>query len=234
MSKMSTQVATTSRRRTAKLASRPVQRGTLPDEVYRQIKDLILDGSIAPGELVTIQGLADAFGVSAMPVREALKRLTAERALTVVAGRSVGIPNLDPQRLDDLTRVRLAIETTAARWAAQSITPGQLADLESLCKAMDRAIKNRDRHGFVRANHDFHFVMYRAANSLTMLGIIEGLWLQVSPYFHLLYWSQNYVTSNEQHRLMLDALKSRDAAAAAAALHGDISAAAAMLTGLLS
>ena len=75
-----------------------------PIEVYRRIKDLILDGNLAPGELVTIQGLADAFDVSAMPVREALTRLTSERALMVVAGRSVGIPNLDSRRLQDLTR----------------------------------------------------------------------------------------------------------------------------------
>jgi DNA-binding GntR family transcriptional regulator len=231
---MSTQVSTTARRRTAKLTPRPVPRGTLPDEVYRRIKDLILDGNIAPGELVTIQGLADAFGVSTMPVREALKRLTAEKALMVVAGRSVGIPNLDTHRLHDLTRVRLSIETNAARWAADAITPEQIAELDALCEAMDQAVRKRDRRGFVRANHDFHFVIYRAANSQTMLGIIEGLWLQVSPYFHLLHWSHNYMTSNEQHRRILNALKSRDSEAVAAALHGDISAAAAMLTTLLS
>ena len=62
----------------------------------------------------------------------------------------------------------------------------------------------------------------------------EGLWLQVSPYFHLLHRSDNYMTSNEQHRRILDALKSRNADGVAAALHGDISAAAAMLTKLLS
>src|SRR5438552_15339341 len=202
---MSTQISTTTRRRTAKLTPRPVSRATLPDEVYRRIKDLILDGNIAPGELVTIQGLAGAFEVSAMPVREALTRLTAERALTVVAGRSVGIPNLDTGRLNDLTRVRLSIETTAARWAPQSISAEQLTNLETLCKVMDQAIKKSDRRAFVRANHDFHFVIYRAANSRTMLGIIEGLWLQVSPYFHLLHRSDNYMTSNEQHRSILDA-----------------------------
>src|SRR5205823_2769457 len=231
---MSTQVSTATKRRTAKLAPRPVARATLPDEVYRRIKDLILDGNIAPGELVTIQGLADAFEVSAMPVREALTRLTAEKALTLIAGRSVGIPNLDPGRLHDLTRVRLSVETTAARWAAESITSEQLANLASLYKLMDQAIRKSDRRAFVRANHDFHFVIYRAAGSQTMLGIIEGLWLQVSPYFHLLHRSDNYVTSNEQHRLILVALKSRDADGVAAALHGDITAAAAMLAKLLS
>jgi DNA-binding GntR family transcriptional regulator len=221
------------RRRTAKLAARPVPRATLPDEVYRRIKDLILDGNLAPGELVTIQGLAEAFDVSAMPVREALTRLTAERALTVVAGRSVGIPNLDSRRLRDLTRVRLSIETTAARWAADAIAAQQIAELETLCKAMDKAIRKGDRRGFVRANHDFHFVIYRAANSQTMLGIIEALWLQVSPYFHLLHASDNYTTSNVQHRHILDALTAHEGNGVAAALEADISAASASLTKLL-
>ena len=84
-----------------------VARVTLPDEIYRQIKTMILDGGLIPGELVTIQGLATAFGVSAMPVREALQRLTAERALTVISGRSVGIPEVDARRLTDLSRVRV-------------------------------------------------------------------------------------------------------------------------------
>jgi len=223
----------TARRRTAKLVARPVPRATLPDEVYRRIKDLILDGNLAPGELVTIQGLAEAFDVSAMPVREALTRLTVERALTVVAGRSVGIPNLDSERLRDLTRVRLALETTAARWAAEAITPEQIAELEVLYKSMDRAVKKGDRRGFVRANHDFHFIIYRAANSQTILGIIEALWLQVSPYFHLLQASDNYTTSNLKHRSILDALKARNGKAVAEALESDISAASAILTKLL-
>src|SRR5947209_1366860 len=99
------------RRKIANIPHRPVVRGTLPGEIYRAIKELILYGGSAPGELVTIQSLADAFGVSAMPVREALQRLTAEKALTVVSGRSVGIPELDASRLRDLCRVRVEIET---------------------------------------------------------------------------------------------------------------------------
>ncbi len=55
-----------------------VQRATMQDDVYRQAKQLILNGELAPGQSITIQWLADAFGVSAMPVREAIVRLTAE------------------------------------------------------------------------------------------------------------------------------------------------------------
>ena len=98
---------------------------------------------------------------------------------------------------------------------------------------MDRAIKKDDRREFVRANHDFHFVIYRAANSQTMLGIIEALWLQVSPYFHLLHASDNYTTSNVQHRHILDALTAHDGDRVARSLEADISAACTALTKLL-
>lgn len=221
------------RRRTARLPIRPVPRGTLPDEIYRQIKDLILDGGIAPGELVTIQGLADAFGVSAMPVREVLQRLTAEKALTVISGRSVGIPELQADRLRDLCRVRLEIETLATIWAVDHLKPRDIQRLEKLVAAMAQAVSEANPHQYVRANHEFHFVVYRASGSETLISIIEELWLQVSPYFHMLHGSGNYSLANHQHERLLIALKSKDAAAAAACVRADIEGAAKVLLGLL-
>src|ERR1700734_884151 len=84
------------------------QRSTMQDHVYRQLCELILNGEIAPGQLITIQTLAAAFGVSAMPVREALQRLTASRVLTVISSRSIGILPLTGERLFDLRRGRAA------------------------------------------------------------------------------------------------------------------------------
>src|SRR5580698_2494155 len=94
-----------------------VPKSTLQEHVYRQCCEMILSGEIAPGQLVTIQALSDAFGVSAMPVREALQRLTASRVLTVISSRSIGIPPLTGERLFDLRRVRLELESLAAIWA---------------------------------------------------------------------------------------------------------------------
>ena len=120
------------------LPLRPVPRETVQDHVYRQLKELILNGGIEPGRTVTIQSLADAFGVSAMPVREALHRLVAEKALTVVAGRSVGIPPLNIDRLEDLTRARIEIEV-ATEWAARVISAADLAKLDDLIATMEAA-----------------------------------------------------------------------------------------------
>ena len=126
----------------------PLDRDTLQQRVYHQVAGLILDGGIAPGQLVTIQSLADSFGVSTMPVREALKRLTAEKALTVVSGRSMGIPLLTLERLTDLRNVRLELEGAAAAWAAKGADKATLAALEIDLDRMDRAIADERRQGF--------------------------------------------------------------------------------------
>src|SRR3569623_3141581 len=101
------------KRRTSALPQMQVARVTLPGEIYRRLMMMNLDGGLMPGELVTIQGLASAFGVSAMPVREALQRLTAEGALRVISGRSGGIPELESDRLADLPKVRVEVASLA-------------------------------------------------------------------------------------------------------------------------
>jgi len=212
-----------------------VQRGTMQDDVYRQAKELILNGELAPGQSITIQWLADAFGVSAMPVREAILRLTAERALTVVAGRSLGIPLLTRERLADLTRTRLAIEALAVSWAVPHADPELLARLQALIIEMDNIKPDQQaRKVYLRANREFHFSLYRASGSDSMLGIIENLWLQISPYFNLLQKRGNFIVSNRHHRALAAALSARSSNEVALALQADISDAASALEQMLS
>jgi DNA-binding GntR family transcriptional regulator len=172
--------------RARRLPLRPIARETVQDRVYRQLRELILNGEIEPGQTITIQSLSNAFQVSAMPVREALRRLTAEQALTVVSGRSVGIPALARERLEDLRRVRREVEPLAVSWAAQRIGSADLRRLKELIDRMQIAADEKDGRRFVPANHDFHFTIYRAAGSPALLSFIESLWLQIGPYFHVL------------------------------------------------
>jgi DNA-binding GntR family transcriptional regulator len=209
------------------------QRSTMQDHVYRQLCELILNGEIAPGQLITIQTLAEAFGVSAMPVREALQRLTAARVLTIVSGRTIGVPPLTGARLMDLRRVRLEIEALAGLWAAANIGQTHLKRLDALIMKMDEAAQAGDRKQYVRLNRNFHFTIYGAAGSDALLAIIENLWLQISPYFHLLHASGNYLKANEQHGLIRDALRRRDPKGVRGGLRTDINAAYEVLMGLL-
>ena len=206
----------------SKLKVVPLSRETLQERVYRQVCDLILDGEIAPGQLVTIQAIADAFGVSHMPVREALKRLTSANALTVVSGRSIGIPNLNRERLTDLRDIRVEIEGFAAARAAKRISALELKELQQECLELKEAGSTDDVKTYLRANRAFHFSIYRAAGSETLLSIIENLWLQIGPYLNLLRGSGNYSISNVHHQLMVDGLKARDGKKVRTALHADI------------
>lgn len=219
--------------RTPRLSVARAPRDTLQDFVYRQLCELILNGEIAPGQLITIQSLADAFGVSAMPVREALQRLNAGRVLTVISSRSIGIPRLTGQRLADLRRVRLEIESLAAVWATPNISEAEMSELEKTVAAMEEAARVGDNKQYLRGNRGFHFTIYRAARSDALIAIIETLWLQISPYFHLLHASGNYFKANEQHELMLSALRARDEAAVSLAVRNDIEAAYRVLVPLL-
>ena len=211
----------------------PVSRATIQDNVYGKLRELILNGAIEPGRTVTVQSLSEAFGCSAMPVREAMHRLVAEKALTVVAGRSVGIPSLTLDRLEDLRRVRVEVEGTAVTWAARRMPSDTLYHLDDLITEMDHAKSERDRARYVPANRDFHFTIYRAAGSDALLAIIESLWLQIGPYFNILNTTDNWGSANLEHKAMREALARRNGRAVRKALQADIDDAAAALINVL-
>jgi DNA-binding GntR family transcriptional regulator len=211
----------------------PLARDTLQERAYRRICDMILDGEIAPGQMVTIQSLAEAFSVSAMPVREALKRLTASGALSLVSGRSIGIPRLSLDKLTDLRRVRAGVEGMASEWAAELMRPDELERAREQCALLNRASAEENVNDYLRANRAFHFIIYNAARSPTLVAMIETLWLQIGPYLNLLRGSGNYVASNATHRAIVEALAARDAKATSKALRADIDDAYVVLSKLL-
>ena len=185
-------------------------RDTLQARVRVRLTDMILDGEIVPGKLITIRNLAASFDVSTMPVREALKSLVAANALAVVFGRSVGVPRLSVERLNDLRSVRGVVEGTAAAWAAVRAKEQDFVLLERELARLNKAVAAGDVKGYLQGNRAFHFGIYRAAGSPALFGTIESLWLQISPYFNLLSATENYRSSNIRHASMLDALQARN------------------------
>lgn len=200
----------------------PLRKETLQDGVYQKLCELILEGGVAPGESVTVASLSEAFGVSPMPVREALTRLQAAGALTVVSGRTVGVPKLTRERLDDLKAVRLEVEALALAWATERRTPAFVADLRAVLQRLHEAERLRDARVYIAANHDLHFALYRHSGSPVLIGIIRNLWLQISPFFHLLRETGNFRISNRHHDEIVAAVEAGDGARAVAALRADI------------
>jgi DNA-binding GntR family transcriptional regulator len=212
-----------------------MSRRTLQDNVYESLRDSLMSGDFAPGERLTVRGVAEAIGTSTMPVREALRRLTSEGGLEPLSSGATRVPILDPIKLQDLTEIRLLVEGLAIRRAAKQMTDEDLYELDQADRAIHRALKARDVANETRANERFHFCIYRAAHSSELLRIIEHLWLQVGP---CLMWllKQAKLSSDPRgkkpfrhHREIVASLKQRDANRAERALRADLGSAAAIL-----
>jgi DNA-binding GntR family transcriptional regulator len=110
---------------------------------YARLRDMVLFGHLQPGQPVTIQGLVSDLEAGMTPVREAIRRLIAEGALTLLGNRRVLVPHLTPGLLDQIAFARLTIEPRLAELAAPRLTATIIARLEALDRGVDRAIRER-------------------------------------------------------------------------------------------
>jgi len=201
----------------------PLSRENLQERVYRALRHALMRGAFPPGRSLTIRALAAALKTSAMPVREALRQLVAERALTMLPNRSFGTPLMTVAQFDDLRRIRMRIEGLAAAEAATRIDRTTLQHLEEIDTAMATAARRVKRERFIELNQEFHFTIYEAAGSAVLMPIIESLWLQIGPYLTFVFPDgERPQVTHATHRPVIVALKRRDAAAAEAALAADI------------
>jgi len=191
------------------------------ETTYRRLRDLLLFGALAPGQKVTIQGLVQTLGAGMTPVREAIRRLTAEGALDPQGNRRVLVPRLTEAQLDELAFARLAIEPQLARRACARISDSGVAGLFSLDREIDEAIARGDIAGYLRGNYRFHFALYDTAQAPILRGIAQGLWLRIGPSLRVVIEAGGQ-PGPDRHREALAALQSGDAQALAEALAQDI------------
>ena len=137
-----------------------LERETLHDRAYLELKKAIMSGAIRPGATITIRAMATALGTSPMPVREALRRLVAERALEMLPTRSVTLPLMTAERFDEISRLRIALEGLATEAGAQHLSREALRRLQQAHTEMNR-MKNVGE--YLAKNQEFHFTLYQAA-----------------------------------------------------------------------
>lgn len=165
----------------------PLDRQTLGERAYAQLADLLISGRLAPGEKLSLRAAADVLGVSIMPVREAVSRLVADRALEVTPNRAVRVPLMSAAQFRDLTKVRIAIEGHAAAQAALHRDSNDLVSIARAEEAMraESLALVPDLPRAVELNKTFHFAVYEAAHSPILVEIIRALWLKAGPVINL-------------------------------------------------
>lgn len=208
----------------------PVARDTVQDRVYAELGDALICGRLQPGQPLTIRDLAAAFDTSVMPVREALRRLIAEKALEGQPQRSVRVPAMTPERLTDLRHTRLLVEGHAAELAAAHVTTALLAELAAADAAYTAAAEAGDADAELLCNQRFHFTLYEACGSPSLLAIIRSLWLQSGPYIRTAVEQHSKQHKPNQrgqrgnfHSKIVTALRKGDVAGVRRALEADLS-----------
>lgn len=190
--------------------------------VYRVLRRGIMTGQFAPGDPVTINGLAETLGVSAMPVREALHRLVADGALELLDNRRVRVPDLDPQRFEEVLEARVALETRAAERAMLFIDETRLARMRAFDQQADQALAIGNFGRLVEANFDFHRCLYEARPGTVLLPLIESLWLRLGPFMRRAGETLSETYQVDRHAEALAAIVKQDAEALKAAIAADI------------
>lgn len=218
-------------RKTSFLPANPVSafdvpklsRSTLNEEVYEQLKQALISGKIAPGSAMTIRSLAASFGISVMPVREALRRLVAEHVLYLLPNRSVALPVFTRERFDEITRIRVSLEGLAAEEGARRITPDIIAHMTQMNALMEAGMQSAP-DSVLDWNREFHFSLYKASGMPTLVKMIESLWLQIGPLLNIQQqvFSHDKIAVYLHHHRALKGLKTRKPAEVRAAIAGDI------------
>lgn len=203
-------------------------RSTVQDGIYRQLRNALMSGHFDPGQTLTIAMLADTFRTSHMPVREALRRLTAENALIIMPNGSAQVPTVSLAGLDDLCLTRVALETLAVKLATERSSAEDRRGFRVLLVEHERAAEERNLQAMLARNQAFHFAIYEACGSQVVIQFIQTLWVRFGPYMRMLsshieplLVSGRYVPARH-HADLLDAMDAGDAKAAAKAVKADI------------
>ncbi|QCB94149.1 GntR family transcriptional regulator [Cellulomonas shaoxiangyii] len=184
---------------------------TVADEVYRRLRAAITSGHLAPGALISLRQVAQAYGVSTMPVRDAVNTLRAD-GLVVVERRSVTVTRLHAEEIHEIFQIRLRLEQLASQWALDNVTDEDVADLTEILDRMAGGAVDVAR--WRQLNQEFHRRFYDCSRSAHLLELLQNIWDKVEPYMAI-YAStvDDFREADRQHRLMLRHIRARDLSA---------------------
>lgn len=197
----------------------------LREQVLSELRRRIVDGDYAQGERLTENRLADDFGVSRNPVREALRVVESEGFVEILPRRGAVVATLDDTAIRDLFAVRKQLETLAAGLAAERATEEDVARLRALLAEANAATDSEDFARVAELNSELH---------VAVIDISGNRWLASlsSAMYHHVHWvfrvgaAQRAPHSWEEHIRLVDAIAAGDAEAAVAAASAHIDAAA--------
>ena len=189
------------------------------DIIADQIEELIFDGTFSDGDRLDEIRLADQFGVSRTPLREAFQRLAVSGLVEQIPRRGVFVRQPGPVELIEMFEVMAELEASCARLAAIRITDAALADLVATNLRCKTAVERQDSDGYYGENERFHNTLYRQAGNSFLEQECLRLHKRLKPFRRVqLRLRGRMRQSLEEHKAIVQALKDEDGARAADAV----------------
>ncbi|MGL6160516.1 GntR family transcriptional regulator [Microbulbifer sp.] len=201
--------------------------------LYRQLKADLQSGRFPPGTVLRQAELAEQYGVSRIPVRDAIQRLKNEGWLTAHGKRGVAVPRFDPLEVEDIYLMRMRLEPLLQTLAGPKLNAEILGRARDILDRMEKE-ETLSAAEIGALNWQFHTCLYRPADRPTLFATVAQLHRQCERYIGYQSRSLDYQhTSQREHYALLDALQRGDTEEAAEILEQHIAAAGRALVRIL-
>lgn len=201
--------------------SRPMR-----DQIYPLVRTLILTGTIKPGDVIDEKEIAAQLAVSRTPVREAVKKLSDENLVEVIAQSATRAARIDRKEIEEAFLIRRALETESAAQAAVHMTQAHADRLEDILMLHGRAIARKSYVEAIERDDDFHRAITDISGLPRLWRAIEISKAQLDRCRHLMVPRAGQAEATmEQHRAVITGLGSGDPATAAQAMRDHLEAA---------
>jgi len=192
----------------------PIPRAALHEQVAQRLRQMLVEGRIAPGAKLNERELSELLNVSRTPLREAIKMLAAEGLVELLPNRGAVAVSLSEQDILDTFEVMAGLEAQSGALAAERITPQELAEIQAMHFEMMAAYTRRDLSTYYTLNSRIHSAISAAAKN----PVLAQVYTQVNARLQALRFRSNqdgekWKRAVKEHEKMIEALATHDAAA---------------------
>lgn len=190
----------------------PVERQlTLRERIVDFIKDAVVSGRLKPGERVPEQEIAESFGISRTPIREAFRQLESEGFISVTPRKGAVVSPITDQDVREFYAIKSLLEGFAAKTACVKLTQKDIKKLESLNSQMERCAEKVDVKGFFKLDNQFHDTFLRSCGNEKLCALVHQLVQQFERFrITALSLPGRMADSVRQHNEIIEAFKNSD------------------------
>ena len=198
------------------MKSKPIERHqTLREKILETIREAILKGTLKPGEKVAEPELAERFGISRTPIREAFRQLESEGYLTVIPRKGAVVAALSEQDVQEFYAIKSTLEGYAAELAASRLTEKELEKLEAINERLKQLAAEGDVKAFFRVHNEFHDLFVKAAGNSKLYELIQQLGMKFNRLrMASLSVDGRMAISVAEHERLIEAFRDQDGARA--------------------